>query len=43
MKATYLVILLFAVFVAFDTPVSVSLILGIIISVIVSIYHRIHP
>ena len=35
MKATYLAILLFALFVALDTPVSVSLILGIVISIAV--------
>lgn len=35
MKATYLVIILFAIFVALDTPVSVSLILGIVISVVI--------
>jgi len=37
MKATYLSILLFVLFVSLNTPVSVSLILGIVISVMVLI------
>jgi len=35
MKATYLAILLFFIFVALDTPISVSLILGIVVSLFI--------
>lgn len=35
MKATYLTIILFSIFVSLNTPVSVSLILGIVVSVVI--------